>query len=266
MPDFTEYKPGTFCWIDTGTTDADASKAFYTALFGWEARDDETPDGGIYTMYSKDGKTVAGGYGLSVMMRNMGVPSHWMSYISVEDAAATLSKISAAGGTPMGPTIPIPGAGIMGIFTDPTGATCAVWQAQGHFGAALANEPGSLIWNELMTNDTDAATAFYTSVFGWSHEISEMPSGPYHLFKDGDEFRGGMMAITPEMGEMPPNWSVYLTVDDIDTAVASVRELGGRVEGEIIDSTGVGKMAVTADPTGAYFMMMEPMMESAPQE
>jgi len=75
-----------------------------------------------------------------------------------------------------------------------------------------------------------------------------------------------MMAITPEMGEIPPYWSIYLTVKDIDAAVATVRELGGRVEGEIINSAGVGKMAVTADPTGAYFMMMEPMMDSAPPE
>jgi len=269
MSEFTEYPPGTFCWVDTGTTDAAASRAFYTALFGWEARDQETPDGGTYTMYSKGGKTVAGGYGLSPEMRGMGIPSHWMSYISVEDVAATLGEIAAAGGTPMGPPIPVPGAGIMGIFTDPTGATCAVWQAEGHFGAELANQPGSLIWNELLTNDADTAAAFYTGVFGWSHEAAEMPNGPYHLFKDGDEFRGGMMVITPEMGDMPPNWSIYLAVDDIDAAAAEVRELGGRVEGEIIDATGVGKMAVTADPTGAYFMMMEPapeMTEQIPQD
>jgi len=257
MPAFTTYTPGTFCWIDTSSTDAEASRAFYTGLFGWTSEDNPTPDGGTYTMYSLDGKRVAGGYGLGEQLQSMGVPSHWMSYISVEDAAATLQAIAAAGGALMGPAIPIPGAGIMGIFTDPTGATCAIWQPEGHFGAGLANEPGSLIWNELMTNDPDSAAVFYTTVFGWAHEMSEMPSGPYHLFKDGEEFRAGMMAITPEMGEMPPNWSVYLAVADMAAAVDRVRELGGRVEGGVMDVPGVGKMAVTADPTGAYFMMME---------
>ena len=99
MPEFTEYTPGTFCWIDTGTTDADASKAFYTALFGWEATDNETPNGDIYTMYAKDGKTVAGGYGLPPMMRNMGVPSHWMSRPSSRarsTVAAAFSQASSA--------------------------------------------------------------------------------------------------------------------------------------------------------------------------
>lgn len=257
MPEFTAYAPGTFCWIDTGTTDAAASQAFYTGLFGWTAEDSPTPDGRIYTMYSLDGKPVAGGSALSEALQSMGVQSHWLSYISVEDAASTLKEVAAAGGTLMGPPIPIPGAGTMGIFSDPTGATCAIWQADGHFGAGLANDPGSLIWNELLTNDVEAAASFYTKVFGWQHEMSEMPSGPYHLFKDGEAFRAGMMAISAEMGEMPPSWSVYLAVADMDAAVAKVSELGGRVEGEIIDAAGVGKMAVTADPTGAYFMMME---------
>jgi predicted enzyme related to lactoylglutathione lyase len=59
------------------------------------------------------------------------------------------------------------------------------------------------------------------------------------------------------MGEMPPNWSVYLTVADIDASVAEVGRLGGRVEGGIMDVPGVGRTAVAADPTGAYFMLME---------
>jgi len=257
MPEFTHYAPGTFCWIDTGTTDAAASTAFYTALFGWETSDSPTPDGGTYTMYSKGGKAVAGGSALSDELQSMGVSSHWMSYISVEDVAVTLAKVAAAGGNPMGPPIPIPGAGIMGVFTDPTGAACAIWQPGDHIGAGLANEPGSLVWNELITTDPTAAATFYTRVFGWDHEVSEMANGPYHLFKVGEYFRAGIIATTPGMGDTPSNWSVYLSVADIDAAVAMVGELGGRIKGEVLDVEEVGRIAVTADPTGAGFMMME---------
>jgi predicted enzyme related to lactoylglutathione lyase len=42
------YEPGTFCWVDLTTTDAEGAKAFYGDLFGWEFRDDEIPDG-VYT-------------------------------------------------------------------------------------------------------------------------------------------------------------------------------------------------------------------------
>ena len=257
MAEFTVYDPGTFCWIDTATTDAAATKAFYTALFGWEADDRPTPPGGVYTMYTRDGRAVAGGSALAEPLAAMGIGSHWTSYVAVSDAAATLEEAAAAGGAVMGPAIPIGDDGVMGVFSDPTGATCAVWQAGEHRGAALANEHGTLIWNELMTRDPDAAAAFYTEVFGWSHEVRQMPDGPYHLFKDGERFRGGMMSITAEMGEMPPHWSVYFAVDDIEAAVRRVTELGGTIVGGIMDAGDVGRLAVAGDPTGAFFTMMQ---------
>jgi uncharacterized protein len=39
MGERDSYAPGMFCWADLGTTDADAAKVFYTAVFGWEAVD-----------------------------------------------------------------------------------------------------------------------------------------------------------------------------------------------------------------------------------
>jgi predicted enzyme related to lactoylglutathione lyase len=41
-----EHAPGTFCWVDLGTTDAEGAKKFYTGLFGWEAVD-RSPDLGM---------------------------------------------------------------------------------------------------------------------------------------------------------------------------------------------------------------------------
>jgi predicted enzyme related to lactoylglutathione lyase len=41
MPEFKEYKPGTFCWIDLATTDAESAKKFYSDLFGWETADEQ---------------------------------------------------------------------------------------------------------------------------------------------------------------------------------------------------------------------------------
>mgnify|MGYP001499196416 FL=1 len=45
----TSYAPGTPSWIDLGTTDLPAAKAFYSALFGWEIVD-MGPDAGGYCM------------------------------------------------------------------------------------------------------------------------------------------------------------------------------------------------------------------------
>ena len=50
MGERTSYTPGTFSWTDLTTTDQESAKAFYTALFGWEAIDNPVGDGVYYTM------------------------------------------------------------------------------------------------------------------------------------------------------------------------------------------------------------------------
>ncbi|GAA3243752.1 hypothetical protein GCM10020256_68850 [Streptomyces thermocoprophilus] len=34
------------CWTELGTSDLDAAKAFYSAVFGWRTRTDPSPGGG----------------------------------------------------------------------------------------------------------------------------------------------------------------------------------------------------------------------------
>ena len=62
MGERDSYAPGTFCWADLGTTDADAAKAFYTRVFGWEAVDAPAGDAGTYTTFRLDGRDVAALY------------------------------------------------------------------------------------------------------------------------------------------------------------------------------------------------------------
>src|SRR5262245_1958035 len=50
------YTPGTLCWVDLETPDTAAAAAFYTALFGWDAA--ENDDG--YITFRLDGETVCG--------------------------------------------------------------------------------------------------------------------------------------------------------------------------------------------------------------
>ena len=58
MTEGMTHAPGTFCWVDLGTTDAAAAKRFYTGLLGWEAED--MPAGPmVYTMLRRGGLDVA---------------------------------------------------------------------------------------------------------------------------------------------------------------------------------------------------------------
>jgi hypothetical protein len=61
----------------------------------------------------------------------------------------------------------------MSLVADPTGACFGLWQARQRIGAALVNEPGTLIWNELLPDDGEAACAFYGEALGLTS-----PAGP----------------------------------------------------------------------------------------
>jgi predicted enzyme related to lactoylglutathione lyase len=56
MPTRTSFEPGTPSWVDLASPDLAASAAFYSALFGWEAKD-QGPEAGHYHMFEKDGIT-----------------------------------------------------------------------------------------------------------------------------------------------------------------------------------------------------------------
>jgi len=109
---------------------------------------------------------------------------------------------------------------------------------------------GTFCWNELITTDTDKAGNFYSTLLGW--EKATMPGGmPYTLFKADGKDAGGMMARMPEMGDVPPHWMAYITVDDVDASAKQVEELGGKVLCPPNDIPGVGRFTIIADPIGA---------------
>lgn len=114
--------------------------------------------------------------------------------------------------------------------------------------------PGAFSWNELITTDAQAASAFYGSLFGWRFEVMDMGMGPYHVAKVGDTSVGGLMN-KPDPN-MPAFWGSYVTVADCDATVAKAKELGATICAEPFDVPGVGRMAVLQDPQGATISVM----------
>ena len=82
------YEPGTFCWVDLATADAEGAKAFYGGLFGWETEDTPVGQSGTYTMLRLEGDDVGGLYEMGQEQREQGVRPYWLSYVSVESADA----------------------------------------------------------------------------------------------------------------------------------------------------------------------------------
>lgn len=256
MQEAPEYKPGTFCWVELGTTDSAAAKTFYTQLFGWDYVDNPAGPDMVYTMVKLDGKDVGALYQLTSEMTAQGVPPSWLSYVSITSADETAEKARAAGATLLKGPFDVSTAGRMAVVQDPTGTVFALWQAGTNKGAGIYNVPNTLCWNELGTTDTQKAGDFYSNLFGWTREAFPGPI-EYTMFKNGDRGAGGMYKITPEMGPIPPHWLVYFAVDDCDAKVQKATEAGATVMKPADDIPGVGRFAILRDPQSAVFAIIK---------
>jgi predicted enzyme related to lactoylglutathione lyase len=261
MTTFSEHKQGTFSWIELATTDAAAAKKFYGELFGWKFDDMPMGPDEVYTMANLgEGKTVGALYKMNAQMA--GIPPHWSSYVTVDDVDARTKKVTSAGGKVVKEPFDVMDVGRMSVIQDPSGATLCLWQAKKHIGATVKDEPGSLCWNEVYTNNVDRAGKFYRDVLGWKLEPHDMGAmGVYTLFKaDGvANSVGGMMGITKDMQGMPPNWCAYLATNDVDASAKKVTALGGKVMVPPTDIPNIGRFAIVADPQGAAFALYKNM-------
>ena len=212
----------------------------------------------VYTRLEKDGKSVGALFEMSPEMRAAGVPAHWQSYVSVDDAQAAAEKAAGLGGKIVSPAFDVMDAGRMAMIQDPTGARLALWQAKTHGGAQLVNEPDSWCWNELHTKDIRTAEKFYCDLFGWTARHSQGAAAETYVeFRNGSRGAGGMLEIQASWGDVPPNWAVYFAVADLDACLAKVKELGGETPMPPLEIAGVGRFAMVHDDGGAAFAVIQ---------
>ena len=250
MAEMTSHQPGTFCWIELGTSDAPAAKAFYTGLFGWTTNEQDMGEMGIYYLFQKNGKDVAAMYQLGEQMK--GVPPHWMSYVAVANAEQAVEKVKSLGGSIVNGPFDVYDYGRMAVAVDPQGAHFAVWEARTHIGVQIRDEENSLCWNELQARDIAAAKTFYPALFGWRmKESSEYTE--WHLNEDAI---GGMLGSS-QPPEVPPYWMPYFAVGDCEGAVNRAQGAGAQVYVPPMDIEKVGRFAVMADPQGAVFAVIK---------
>jgi uncharacterized protein len=242
MAERTSYPPGTFSWAELVTSDANAAKAFYTSVFGWDYRDNPIPDGSVYSTALREDKDVA------ALFTSDEQPPHWNCYVTVESADEAAKRAGELGANVVAEPFDVMDVGRMAVFMDPHGAALCLWEARSHIGATLVNTPGSMTWNDLITPDPEASARFYGDLFGWTTQEMEGGQG-YRVISNQGRSNGGMM---PAMPGMPPNWMPYFGHDDVDRLVGEVGEYGGQVfNGPMQLPT--GRIAVIGDPQGAAF-------------
>jgi predicted enzyme related to lactoylglutathione lyase len=117
--------------------------------------------------------------------------------------------------------------------------------------------PGTPSWVDLGSPDATATAAFYGGLFGWTAEMDPRPeAGGYGMFTlDGKNVAG----LGPQMNpEVPPYWSVYVTVADADATLDRAAASGGAVVMGPMDVFDAGRMGVIQDPVGSFISIWQP--------
>jgi predicted enzyme related to lactoylglutathione lyase len=254
MTTYSEAKPaGTPTWIDLMAPDADAARAFYHAVFGWEY-DIGGPEFGGYTTARLGQRMAAGLMGPQPGAPPM--PAAWSLYFATDNIEADVARAVELGAKVSYPTMAVGDFGSMATCEDPTGAAFSLWQAGSHVGSQVTDEPGSAAWYELYSSNAKQARDFYTALL---RATADLVPGEleYYVLKHGETMLGGIMQIDPSWGEFHSQWITYFAVADAEETVARVKEHGGKIMGNIDDSP-FGRIAALMDPSGAAFKIVQP--------
>lgn len=245
-----------FIWYELMTSDAQAAKAFYSEVVGWEARA-FAEGGGDYSILEAAGRGVGGVMNIPAEAREAGARPCWIGYIAVGDVDSAAARIVEAGGTLHKDILDIPMVGRIAMLSDPQGAPFYLIAPEGDDQPPAAPmTPGHVGWHELHTGDWEAAFSFYSAQFGWAKaEAMDMgPMGTYQIFTaDGPNWTGAMYN-SDTFGR--PAWLFYFVVGDIDEAVERVRSAGGEIGEGPMEVPGNAWIIQGRDPQGATFALV----------
>ncbi|MEV0714907.1 VOC family protein [Asanoa sp. NPDC050611] len=244
----TSYPHGTPNWLELHTDDHTAAMAFYGGLFGW--RFDALESDAYARAYVSDAVVAA------ISTPDHAGPSAWLGYLAVDDVDAAVRAVGDAGGRVTVPPHDRADRGRAALITDPTEAPVGLWQAHRQPGAALVGEPATMAWFELLTDDTDAASAFYQQALGLVPHTAELDGIAWTTLHVGDDAVAGV--VGKRVTGSPNRWNLYFATDDIVATTRRAADLGATITADPV-ITAIGPMAGVRDPSGAHFSLWAPI-------
>ncbi len=129
MPDH-----GQICWNELTTQDLSKAKEFYAELLGWKFEQSKAVEL-EYPEIKVSGESVGGMMQMTEewKMPETGelMPSHWMTYIAVDDVDAAAQKVEQFGGKICVPPTDIQ-VGRFAVINDPGGAVVSIIKLSPH--------------------------------------------------------------------------------------------------------------------------------------
>lgn len=236
-----------FVWADLSTFRMGNTQSFYTVLFGW--RYEGTSD---YTFAHIGATPTAGLFTMPEKFQQMGLPSFWMSYITVADIVPVVERARAAGAIVEVEPTAFDGGGQIALIRDTAGAGFTIWT--GDTSSKSAGEAhGHMVRNELHVSNAATVIPFYASVFGWS--FVPVSASRYAIKNEAGRVIAALEEIPNEIKGKFEYWAVYFAVKDLDHAIEAARSRGGTLT--TIHASPTGRVAQLQDPDGAMFMLLE---------
>ena len=268
------YPEGVTCWVDIEVTDVEAAANFYAQLFSWtfvKTATTELP----YVIAQLAGQDAAGIGGLRSEEDSATSSPTWNTYIAVSAIDEAAARVVAAGGRITEPPSSVGEAGRSASGIDMEGIPFRLWQARRRLGTQVANTPGAWNFSDLHTADPEAATAFYTRVFGWHFDdlgfatMIRQPGYGDHLAATSDPgiherqsgdsvptgFADAIGWLVPAPNRDQPHWHVTFTVANRDDSAAAAERLGASVLSTT--DTNWTRDAQLRDPQGAVFTVSQ---------
>lgn len=108
-------------------------------------------------------------------------------------------------------------------------------------------------WVDVLRLDPRQTATFYAELFGWELDdrLESAESGSYYVARLDDAAVAGI-GSAPDP-DVPPHWTTYTCVDDVEAATSAALEAGGRVLSDRLPSIDGDRRVLLSDPGGAMF-------------
>ncbi len=214
------------------TTDAVAARAFYREVLGHDRSS-------VWPLHEQ------------ALAR--GARPHWLGHLGVPDVERTVAAFIERGAARLGPTVPTGDGGEAVVLRDPGGAVVAVSTPPQADDVAR-----DVVFHVLNTSDVARAAATYREIFGWEFAeriaMGELELHPF-AWRVGGLGVGALADIADRPG-VHPHWLFFFEVNDLASAMAATRALGGDALPAVEPHDGAPH-CVCDDPQGAAFGLRE---------
>ncbi len=236
--------------VAVAANDLAASAAFYSRVFSWQTLP-ASPE--IVVAMAPAGPAVS-------LRANTpeGFPGV-VPFIRVDDVAAILDKVTAAGGAIERGPWTIPMAGKLARFKDSSGTIYGLIEAPIPVGMPRMPMPfgsnprppfGTVCSLEMHAADGVAAATFFGQVFGWG-ALETMPQ--YMAFDAGAGVPGVFQSHTPSLPAV-----AYIHVNDAAATLAEIESAGGQRLGDAMSVPGLGTFGYFKDACGTTMGLIAP--------